>query len=133
MFSVTFLVFLGISQEWAEIRLIVLFHSAAFYTEPRLTISMHSSVIEVQYETEGFPAPEVMWKREDGKNLSDHIMTSIKLNNVTGLYHVTSNYMAPAPSLNFSFILENQLLHQYLRSIVSYKGKDFTSPNRCHS
>lgn len=99
---------------------------AAFYTEPRLTISVNSSGALVQYETEGYPAPVVMWKGEDGENLTDHIQTSVQSNEETGLCYVKSSYTAPNTPLSLTFILENHLLHQYLQRPVSYTGKDFT-------
>lgn len=101
------------------------FSPTALYTEPRLTINVHSSDIMVQYETEGFPAPEVTWKGENGKNLSSHIQTSIQPNEETGLYYIKSSYTAPKTPLNFTFTLKNQLMQQYLHRPVSFTGKDF--------
>ncbi|KAM9477542.1 CD276 antigen isoform 1-T1 [Clarias gariepinus] len=95
----------------------------ALYTEPRLTINVHSSDIMVQYETEGFPAPEVTWKGENGKNLSSHIQTSIQPNEETGLYYIKSSYTAPKTPLNFTFTLKNQLMQQYLHRPVSFTGE----------
>ncbi|KAF5902601.1 antigen like protein, partial [Clarias magur] len=92
----------------------------AFYTEPRLTINVNSSDIMVQYETEGFPAPQLTWKGENGKNLSSNIQTSIQPIEEKGLYYIKSSYTAPKTALNFTFILENQLLHQYLHRPVSF-------------
>ncbi|XP_053476373.1 V-set domain-containing T-cell activation inhibitor 1 [Ictalurus furcatus] len=94
----------------------------AFYTEPRLTISVNSSGVLVQYETEGFPAPVVMWEGEHGENLTDHIQTSVQSNEETGLCYVKSSYTAPNTPLSLTFILENHLLHQYLQRPVSYTG-----------
>ncbi|MCJ8730989.1 hypothetical protein PDJAM_G00190600 [Pangasius djambal] len=94
----------------------------AFYTEPKLTIIARSSDILVQYETEGFPEPQVMWKGEHGENLRDNIRTSTQTNDEMGLYYIKSIYTAPNAPLSFTFILENQLLHQYLQRPVSYTG-----------
>ncbi|XP_060781285.1 CD276 antigen [Neoarius graeffei] len=102
----------------AELQLIY----GAFYTEPRLTINVSSSDILVQYETEGFPEPELMWKGENGKNLSNHVQTSVEPNIDMGLYYIKSSYTAPKSPLNFIFILENQLLHQSLQRPVRYTG-----------
>lgn len=109
------------------------FLSSAFFTEPRLIISVHSSDIVVQYKTEGFPVPEVMWKGEHGQSISNHTNMSMQSNEMTGLTYITSSYTGPNAPLNFSFILKNQLLHQYLERHVSYIGKGFIfSQSRCH-
>ncbi|KAF7710878.1 hypothetical protein HF521_009750 [Silurus meridionalis] len=94
----------------------------AFYTEPRLTISVDSSDISVQYETEGFPAPEVMWKGEHGENLSNQTTTSMQSDAGMGLYYIKSSYTAPNKPLNFTFILKNQLLQQHLQRPVIISG-----------
>ncbi|MCI4376818.1 hypothetical protein PGIGA_G00192690 [Pangasianodon gigas] len=94
----------------------------AFYTEPKLTINARSSDILVQYETEGFPEPQVMWKGEHGENLGNNIQTFTQTDEEMGLYYIKSVYTAPNSPLSFTFILENQLLHQYLQRPVSYTG-----------
>ncbi|KAF4089945.1 hypothetical protein AMELA_G00044060 [Ameiurus melas] len=94
----------------------------AFYTEPRLTINVNSSDVLLQYETEGFPAPVVIWKGEDGENLTDHMKTSVQSDEEMGLYYIKSSYTAPNAPLSLTFTLENHLLHQYLQRPVSYTG-----------
>uniref|UniRef100_A0A673JV01 Ig-like domain-containing protein n=1 Tax=Sinocyclocheilus rhinocerous TaxID=307959 RepID=A0A673JV01_9TELE len=49
---------------------------AAFYSEPRLNILLKSTDVTVQYETEGYPRPEVMWLGSGGQNLTDHLEVS---------------------------------------------------------
>lgn len=102
----------------------MLFPSAAFYTEPRLTINVNPTNVLVQYETVGFPKPELLWKGEDGTNLSYHAKTTIQLTKDLGLYSVTSSYTAPNTPLNFTFVLKNPLLDQHLQRLVSLTGKD---------
>ncbi|KAK7140425.1 hypothetical protein R3I94_012896 [Phoxinus phoxinus] len=42
----------------------------ALYSEPRFNIHVNSTTVTVQFETEGFPKPEVIWLNEDGQNLN---------------------------------------------------------------
>lgn len=79
----------------------------------------------MHFETEGFPEPEVKWKREHGESLSDPIQTSKEFHSETGLYNIQSSYTAPNTPFNVTFILENQLLGQYLQRPISYTGKNF--------
>ncbi|KAK3553933.1 hypothetical protein QTP70_015287, partial [Hemibagrus guttatus] len=90
------------------------------YTEPKLTIKVSSSGILMHFKTAGFPEPEVKWNNEHGESLSDHIQTSKELSTETGLYNIQSSYMAPNTPFDVTFILENQLLDQYLQRPISY-------------
>ncbi|XP_047667890.1 CD276 antigen [Tachysurus fulvidraco] len=94
----------------------------ALYTEPRLTVNVNSSGVLMQYETMGFPAPEVKWKGEHGEVLNKDTKISVELNEERGLYYVQSSYMAPDPLHNVTFILRNQLLDQHLHRTFSYTG-----------
>ncbi|XP_062851503.1 V-set domain-containing T-cell activation inhibitor 1 [Trichomycterus rosablanca] len=102
--------------EKAELRL----DYGAFYNDLRLSINVKSPDILVQYEAKGFPAPEVMWIGEHGENISNHTQTSLQIDQEDGLYLFKSSYVAPSNPLNFTFVLQNKLLHQHLEMPVSY-------------
>ncbi|CAM4726175.1 unnamed protein product [Leuciscus chuanchicus] len=88
----------------------------ALYSEPRLSIHVNSSALTVQFETEGFPKPEVIWLDEDGQNLSYHLELHDQKEN--GLYLVKSSYEAQKPAVNVTFTLKNHLLNQNLQRPV---------------
>ncbi|KAL2080095.1 hypothetical protein ACEWY4_023888 [Coilia grayii] len=46
---------------------------AAFFSEPRLTILAHSSGFTLQYESEGYPEPEVQWRDGLDQNFTHSI------------------------------------------------------------
>lgn len=96
----------------------------AFYSEPRLSIHANSSSVRVQYETEGFPKPEVIWQDEHNQSLSHHL--ELLDHTEVGLYLVKSSYEAQTPVVNVTFILKNHLLNQKLQKSVIY-SKDFLS------
>ncbi|XP_077092737.1 V-set domain-containing T-cell activation inhibitor 1-like isoform X2 [Siphateles boraxobius] len=80
----------------------------------------------VQFETEGFPEPEVIWLDEHGQNLSYHL----ELHDETedGLYLVKSSYEAQKPAVNVTFTLKNHLLNQNLqRPVLLSYDKDTTA------
>ncbi|XP_052429295.1 CD276 antigen isoform X1 [Carassius gibelio] len=90
----------------------------AFYSEPRLSIHVNSTTITVQFETEGFPKPEVIWLDEYGQGLIHHL----ELHDQTedGLYLVRSRYEVQKPAVNVTFTLKNHLLNQKLERPVIY-------------
>ncbi|XP_067277264.1 V-set domain-containing T-cell activation inhibitor 1-like isoform X1 [Pseudorasbora parva] len=90
----------------------------ALYSEPRLNIHVNSSTVTVQFETDGFPKPEVIWLGEHGQNLSYHL----ELHDQTedGLYFVKSSYKAQKPVGNVTFTLKNPLLNQNLQRPVTF-------------
>ncbi|KAK2896897.1 hypothetical protein Q8A67_011385 [Cirrhinus molitorella] len=88
----------------------------ALYSEPRLSIHVNSSALKVQFETEGFPKPEVIWLGEHNRNLSYHL--EIYGQTEDGLYFVKSICEAQKPMLNVTFILKNPLLNQHLQRQV---------------
>ncbi|XP_076831474.1 CD276 antigen isoform X2 [Brachyhypopomus gauderio] len=90
---------------------------AAFYTEPRLSINVHSTNVTMRYEAEGFPEPDVRWVGEGGDDLQHHEEISSR---ELGLFHLMSSYIADGHSVNVTFILENQLLNQDLRRPVNF-------------
>uniref|UniRef100_A0A672P2D1 Si:dkey-71p21.13 n=1 Tax=Sinocyclocheilus grahami TaxID=75366 RepID=A0A672P2D1_SINGR len=94
----------------------------AFYSEPRLSIHVNSTTITVQFETEGFPKPEVIWLDEYGQSLIHHL----ELHDQTedGLYLVRSRYEAQKPAVNVIFTLKNHLLNQNLERPVIYDAGD---------
>ncbi|XP_048062048.1 CD276 antigen-like [Megalobrama amblycephala] len=85
----------------------------ALYSEPKFYIHVNSTTVTVQFETEGFPKPEVIWLGEHGQNLSYHL----ELHDQTedGLYVVKSSFEAQKPVVNVTFTLKNNLLNQYLQ------------------
>ncbi|XP_056108953.1 CD276 antigen-like isoform X3 [Rhinichthys klamathensis goyatoka] len=95
----------------------------ALYSEPRLGIHVNSSALTVQFETEGFPKPEVIWLDEHGQNLNYHL--ELHDQSKDGLYLVKSSYEAQKPAVNVTFTLKNHLLNQKLQRpmFLSY-GKD---------
>ncbi|XP_051773500.1 CD276 antigen-like isoform X2 [Ctenopharyngodon idella] len=95
----------------------------AFYSEPRLSIHANSTTVMVQFETEGFPKPEVIWLDEHGQSLIHHL----ELHDQTedGLYLVKSSYEAQKPVVNVTFTLKNHLLNQKLqRPVIFSYGKN---------
>ncbi|XP_016315164.1 CD276 antigen homolog [Sinocyclocheilus anshuiensis] len=94
----------------------------AFYSEPRLSILLKSTDVTVQYETEGYPRPEVMWLGSGGQNLTDHLEVSSASDG--GLFYLKSSYIAQSPAFNVTFTLKNPAVHQKLQRHVnvSYDG-----------
>ncbi|XP_073689914.1 V-set domain-containing T-cell activation inhibitor 1-like [Garra rufa] len=88
----------------------------ALYSEPRFNIHVNSTTVTVQFETEGFPKPEVIWLGEHNQNLSYHL----ELHDQTedGLYYIKSSYEAQKPVVNVTFTLKNHLLNQNLERLV---------------
>ncbi|XP_067278215.1 V-set domain-containing T-cell activation inhibitor 1 [Pseudorasbora parva] len=95
---------------------------AAFYSEPRLSIHLNSSDVTVQYETEGYPKPEIMWLGSGGQNLTDHQEVSSASDG--GLYYLKSSYVTQNPAFNVTFTLKNPAAHQELQRqvILSFDG-----------
>ncbi|XP_051506748.1 CD276 antigen-like isoform X2 [Myxocyprinus asiaticus] len=100
---------------------------AALYSEPRLSIHLNSKDVTIQYETEGYPKPEVMWLGSGGQNLSDH--QEVSSTSDEGLYFLRSSYVTQNPAFNVTFTLKNPVAHQELQRnvIISYDGN--TSSN----
>ncbi|XP_056327599.1 V-set domain-containing T-cell activation inhibitor 1 isoform X2 [Danio aesculapii] len=95
---------------------------AAIYSEPRLSIHLKSSNVTVQYETEGYPQPEVMWFNSGGQNLTNH--QEISSASDEGLYYLKSSYVSQNPELNITFTLKNPAAHQELQRhlILNYEN-----------
>ncbi|XP_073689033.1 V-set domain-containing T-cell activation inhibitor 1-like, partial [Garra rufa] len=97
----------------------------ALYSEPRLSIHVNSSSLKVQFETEGFPKPEVIWLGEHNQNLSYHL--EIHGHTEDGLYFIKSIFEAQKPVANVTFTLKNHLLNQHLQRPVFFSyDKDTT-------
>ncbi|XP_059421969.1 V-set domain-containing T-cell activation inhibitor 1-like isoform X3 [Carassius carassius] len=97
----------------------------ALYSEPRLSIHVNSSTLKVQFETEGFPKPEVIWLGEHDQNLSYNL--EIHGQTEDGLYFIKSICEAQKPVINISFTLKNPLLNQNLqRPVVLSYDEDTT-------
>ncbi|XP_043110476.1 CD276 antigen-like [Puntigrus tetrazona] len=86
------------------------------YSEPRLSIHVNSSALKVQFETEGFPKPEVIWRGEHDQNISYH--QEIHSQTEDGLYFIKSICEAQKPVVNITFTLKNHLLNQNLQRAV---------------
>ncbi|XP_052427736.1 butyrophilin subfamily 1 member A1 isoform X1 [Carassius gibelio] len=97
----------------------------ALYSEPRLSIHVNSSALKVQFETEGFPKPEVIWLGEHDQNLSYNL--EIHGQTEDGLYFIKTICEAQKPVINISFTLKNPLLNQNLqRPVVLSYDEDTT-------
>ncbi|KAL0178212.1 hypothetical protein M9458_027106, partial [Cirrhinus mrigala] len=81
-------------------------------------IHVNSTTVVVQFETEGFPKPEVIWLDENGQRLIHHL----ELHDQTkdGLYLVRSRYEAQKPVVNVTFTQKNYLLNQSLERPVIF-------------
>lgn len=88
----------------------------ALYLEPRFNIHVKSTSVKVQFETEGFPKPEVIWLGEHDQNLSSHL--EIHGQKEDGLYFIKSSYEVQKPAVNVTFTLKNHLLNQNLQRPV---------------
>ncbi|XP_026079231.1 CD276 antigen isoform X1 [Carassius auratus] len=99
----------------------------AFYSEPRLSIHLQSTNVTVQYETEGYPRPEVMWLGSEGQNLTDDLEVSSASDG--GLYYLKSSYITQNPVFSVTFTLKNPATHQELQRHVnlSYDGNTSSS------
>ncbi len=89
---------------------------SALYSEPRLSIHVNSSALKVQFETEGFPKPEVIWLGEHDQKLSYYL--EIQDQTEDGLYFIKSICEAQKPVVNVTFTLKNHLLNQNLQRPV---------------
>ncbi len=103
---------------------------SALYSEPRFNIHVNSTSVTVQFETEGFPKPEVIWLEEHNQNLSYHL--EIQDQTEDGLFYIKSSCEVQKPVVNVTFTLKNHLLNQNLQRLVflSY-GKDLLSLWSC--
>ncbi|XP_026864064.2 CD276 antigen [Electrophorus electricus] len=107
----------------AQVRLVY----GAFYTEPRLSISASPHGVTVQYESEGFPKPEVQWVGAEDQNLSHHTELTNDSDMAGGLYHLKSIYEAHTYPLSVTFTLKNRLLNQDLQKSLNLRyGEDET-------
>uniref|UniRef100_A0A8C1SIU6 Zgc:172120 n=1 Tax=Cyprinus carpio TaxID=7962 RepID=A0A8C1SIU6_CYPCA len=88
----------------------------ALYSEPRLSIHVNSSGLKMQFETEGFPKPEVIWLGEHNQNLSYHLEIHDQIED--GLYFIKSICEAQKAVVNVTFTLKNHLLNQNLQRPV---------------
>ncbi len=103
---------------------------SALYLEPRFNIHLKSTSVKVQFETEGFPKPEVIWLGEHDQNLSSHL--EIHGQKEDGLYFIKSSYEVQKPAVNVTFTLKNHLLNQNLqRPVFLSYGKDLLSLSSC--
>lgn len=103
--------------------------SLVYYSEPRLSIHLNSNDVTIQYETEGFPKPEVVWQDSGGQNLPDQ---SNVLSEDKGLYIFRSSYVTKNPAFNITFTLKNPVVHQEMQRHVIFSTGEHKHivPNR---
>ncbi|KAJ8387913.1 hypothetical protein AAFF_G00148470 [Aldrovandia affinis] len=101
---------------------------AAFYTEPRLSILVLPTSFSLQFESEGYPAPEVQWTDSAGQNLSHH--QEVSGLGSDGLLFLRTRLAVEAPDLevNLSFTLKNAALEQVLERPVSFRQDPALGP-----
>ncbi|XP_064203640.1 CD276 antigen-like isoform X1 [Anguilla rostrata] len=93
---------------------------AAFYTEPRLTVQIHPTNISFQYESKGYPEPEVWWVDPEGQNLSHHIEVS-PVEGDDGLFFLQTHLEVDhSHDVNYTFTLKNRLIYQVIERPVSF-------------
>ncbi|KAL4624126.1 CD276 antigen-like [Arapaima gigas] len=92
---------------------------AAFYSEPRLNIHVWPNGVTLQYQSEGFPEPEVHWRGSAGHSLSHESEVLPQ----DGLLVLRSRLVLVNTSLavNVTFTLRNQALDQLLERTVSFQ------------
>ncbi|XP_035286557.1 CD276 antigen-like isoform X2 [Anguilla anguilla] len=91
---------------------------AAFYTEPRLNIQVHPSNISLQYQSEGYPAPQVQWADSTGRNLTAREELSGPGEDGLLSLRTSVTLKDPGPGVNLSFTLRNAALGQVLERSV---------------
>ncbi|XP_061109532.1 CD276 antigen-like isoform X2 [Conger conger] len=98
---------------------------AAFYTEPQLTVQIHPTNIRFQYESKGYPEPEVWWVDPKGQNLSHHTEVS-PLEGDDGLFFLRTRLeLDHSRAPNYTFTLRNRLISQVIQRPVSFKTDGF--------
>lgn len=90
----------------------------ALYSEPRLSIHLNSSALTVEFETEGFPKPEVIWVDEHDQTLSCPL--ELLKHTEDGLYLIKSRYEVKKQVVNVTFTLKNHLLNQNIHRPVIF-------------
>lgn len=99
----------------------------ALYSEPRLSIHLNSSALTVEFETEGFPRPEVMWVDEHDQSLSYHL--ELLDQKEDGLYVIKSRYEVKKQAINLTFTLKNHLLNQNIQRPVIFSYDEIITSN----
>ncbi|XP_035286572.1 CD276 antigen-like isoform X1 [Anguilla anguilla] len=90
----------------------------AFYTEPKLNIQVHPSNISLQYQSEGYPAPQVQWIDSVGRNLTAREELSGPGEDGLLSLRTSVTLKDPGPGVNLSFTLRNAALGQVLERPV---------------
>ncbi|XP_056616338.1 butyrophilin-like protein 1 [Triplophysa dalaica] len=103
----------NLGSERGVVRLIYV----AYYSEPRLSIHLNPNDVTIQYETEGFPKPEVVWQDSGGQNLPDQ---SNVLSEDKGLFFLRSSYVTKNPAFNITFTLKNPAVYQEMQRHVNF-------------
>ncbi|XP_061117495.1 CD276 antigen-like [Conger conger] len=93
---------------------------AAPYAEPRLNIQVKCSGISLQFESEGYPAPQVQWTGTPGTNLSTQEEVSGPGEDGLFLLRTSVTVEDPGPGVNLSFVLKNSALGQELLRPISF-------------
>ncbi|XP_035271982.1 CD276 antigen-like isoform X1 [Anguilla anguilla] len=93
----------------------------AFYTEPKLNIQVHPSNISLEYQSKGYPAPQVQWTDSAGRNLTAREELSGPGEDGLLSLRTSVTLKDPGPGVNLSFTLRNAALGQVLERPVSLR------------
>lgn len=86
--------------------------SSAFYSEPRVQISVSRSGVELLLTSRGFPSATLEWHDEQGQDVTNRTVTEVQMD-PQGLYTVSSKFaQGPAANTSLRFILRNPVLQQ---------------------
>ncbi|KAG7466018.1 hypothetical protein MATL_G00160380 [Megalops atlanticus] len=104
---------------------------AAFYTEPVLSVTLQSTGVHVQYESKGYPEPEVQWVDSVGQNLTHHLEV-VPQPGEEGLLLLRTHVLLEdsCPAVNFTFSLKNRVLDQELAQPMSFSCAGHGSSTR---
>ncbi|XP_031442173.1 CD276 antigen-like [Clupea harengus] len=91
---------------------------AAFFTEPQLSILAHDSTYTLQYESEGYPEPEVRWTDALGKNLTHSTQVLQSDENPNLLKLLTYVVADTVKNLSWTLIVVNHPLGQVIERPV---------------
>ncbi|KAK2853130.1 hypothetical protein Q7C36_008331 [Tachysurus vachellii] len=111
---------------------------AAFYSEPRLKISLlDNGHMEVLVTSEGgFPSPSLQWLMGNSRDVTNHTHTQLSKDHHTGLYSVNSKLILNGTvNSSITFIMKNPDLDQTIRRNIDLFSGEFiktTRPREVH-
>ncbi|XP_060727646.1 CD276 antigen-like isoform X1 [Tachysurus vachellii] len=106
---------------------------AAFYSEPRLKISLLSDGhMEVLVTSEGgFPSPSLQWLMGNTRDVTNHTHTQLSKDHHTGLYSVNSKLILNGTvNSSITFIMKNPDLDQTIRRSIDLFSENGGSDQR---